>query len=173
MNPLVFYNRVVKHEIYGCCCNRLKNFYGVFRFLRFNATFVCDPQNLSNLVVLLAVLQLIFQKRPSFKILLDHDLGNSSKKVFVFFELSKFSNLLQLKENLFNFLVFKQQRVPHVCFGNKVSFFFNVHPLAFGVFSQYYRFVFSLPRLRFSYHVNPPFIFFKPLVFARFLRLPL
>jgi hypothetical protein len=169
MNSLIFYRRVVKHETYACCSGLSQNVYQLVKFTRFAASITPRQQSLARLVILLAVLQIIFNKKASIKFI----SVDGAKKICVFSQLSNSSQLLDLKDNLFNFTFFKQQRLVYVGFDNDRTFFFNIHALMFSTFVQYYRFVFNIPRLRISLQVSSPSKAVEAPLFARFLRLPL
>ena len=169
MNSLTFYRRVVKHEVYACDSGSVKNLYQLVEFTRFAASITPRQQSLSRLVLLLAVLQITFNKRASIKFI----SVDWAKKICAFSQLSKSSDILNLKDNLFNFTFFKQQRLVYVGFDNDRTFFFNIHALMFSTFVQYYRFVFNIPRLRISLQVSSPSKAVEASLFARFLRLPL
>jgi hypothetical protein len=169
MNSLTFYNRIVKHETYTCYSGPSKNLYQLAKFTRFVASITPRQHSLSRLVILLAVLQIIFNKRATVKFV---SIGGA-KRICAFTQLSKSSHLLDLKDNLFNFTFFKQQRLTNVGFDDQCTLFFNIHTLMFSTFVQYYRFVFNIPRLRISLQVNLSTKAIKAGVFARFLRLPL
>jgi len=169
MNSLIFYRRIVKHEVYSCCSGNSKNIYQLARFSRFAASITPRQHSLARLVILLAVLQVILNKRASVKFI---SVGGA-KRVCAFSQLSKSSRLLDLKDNLFNFTFFKQQRLMQAGFDNECTLFFNIHALMFSTFVQYYRFVFNIPRLRVSLQIDLSSNTIKAPVFARFLRLPL
>jgi hypothetical protein len=169
MNSLTFYQRVVKHEVYVCQTGPAKNLYNLAEFTRFAASITPRQHSLSRLVILLAVLQIIFNKRASIKFI----SVDGAKRICAFSQLSKSSRIIDLKDNLFNFTFFKQQRLVHIGFDNNYTFFFNIHALMFSTFVQYYRFVFNIPRLRISLQISLSSKTLKAPVFARFLRLPL
>lgn len=168
MNSLIFYRRVVKHETYSCSISA-KNIFQLARFSRFVMSITPRQASLSRLVTLLAVLQIVLNKRATVKFI----TVNGAKKVCAFSQLSKVSQLLDLKDSLFNFVFFKQQRLVQLGFDNCRTFFFNIHALMFSTFVQYYRFVFNIPRLRVSLQVDLPLKAIAAPVFARFSRLPL
>ena len=65
MNSLIFYRRVIQHELYCCQSGFPRNFYQLIKFTRFTATITPRQHSLSRLVILLAVLQVILNKpRP-------------------------------------------------------------------------------------------------------------
>jgi hypothetical protein len=169
MNSLVFYHRVVKHETYTCYSSPSKNIHQLAKFTRFVASITPRQHGLSRLVILLAVLQIIFNKRATVKFI---SVGGA-KRICAFSQLSNSRRILDLKDNLFNFTFFKQQRLVHVGFDNDCTLFFNLHTLMFSTFVQYYRYVFNIPRLRISLQVSLPADTLKASVFSRFLRLPL
>jgi hypothetical protein len=169
MNSLIFYHRVVKHEVYTCHSGPTENLHQLTKFTCFAASITPRQSSLSRLVLLLAILQIIFNKRASVKFI---SIDNS-KRICAFSQFSKLSRILDLKDNLFNFTYFKQQRLVQIGFDNHRTFFFNIHALMFSTFVQYYRFVFNAPRLRISLQVNSSPGTFKMPVLARFLRLPL
>ena len=169
MNSLIFYRRVTQHELYCCQSGFARNFYHLTKLTRFTATITPRQHSLSRLVILLAVLQVILNKRATLKFI---SLGGA-KKICAFSQLSKSSQVLALKDNLFNFTFFKQQRLTHLLFDNKCTFFFNIHALMFSTFVQYYRFIFNIPRLRISLQVNLSPKAISAGVYARLLRLPL
>lgn len=169
MNSLIFYQRVVKHEAYACQNTPLGNLYQLGKFSRLAISITPRQPTLSRLVVLLAVLQLILNKRATTKFI----SVEGSKKVCAYSQLAKVSRLLELKDNLFNFVFFKQQRLVQLGFDSNCTLFFNIQALMFSTFVQYYRFIFNIPRLRVSLQVSLPAKALKASVFARFLRLPL
>jgi len=168
MNPLTFYQKVVQHEVYGCQSGPTNNVYQLAKLTSFAATVIPRQQSLSRLVVLLAALQVVFNKRGSLKFI----SISGAKKICVFFQLSKLSQIVDLKDNFFNFTFCQQQRLVHAVFDNRCTFFFNIHALMFTTFLRYYRFVFNMPRLRFSLQVNLCSKALKAIVFASFLLLP-
>jgi len=168
MNSLIFYNRVVQHEVYTSYSGSIKNFHKLIKLTRLVATITPRQHTFSRVITLLAVLQIIFNKRASIKFV---SVGGV-KKICALSQFSKSSRILDLKDNIFNFTFFKQQRLMSIEFDSRDVFFFNIHPLMFSVFAQYYRFVFNIPRLRISLQVNVPSEVFKVAVFGRFLRLP-
>ena len=119
MNSLIFYRRVTQHELYCCQSSFARNFYQLTKLIRFTATITPRQHSLSRLVILLAVLQVILNKRATLKFI---SLGGA-KKICAFSQLSKSSQVLALKDNLFNFTFFKQQRLSHLLFDNKCTFF--------------------------------------------------
>jgi len=169
MNSLTFYYRIVQHEVCSCYGGPAKNLYQLAKFTRFVATMTPRQQSLSRLLILLAVLQIVFNKRSCVKFI----SVNGVKKICAFSQISKTSDVLHLKDNLFNFVYFKQQRLVQIGFDNDSTLFFNIHALMFSTFVQYYRFVFNIPRLRISLQVNFSSKVLKVPVFARLLRLPL
>jgi len=169
MNSLIFYHRVIKHEVYTSASGPSKNLHRLTKFTFFVASLTPRQCSLSRLVILLAVLQIIFNKRASVKFI----GAVGAKKVCAFSQFSQPMRILELKDNIFNFTFFKQQRLVHVGFDQSRTFFFNIHALMFSTFVQYYRFVFNTPRLRVSLQIHMPSEIVKALVFARFIRLPL
>jgi len=169
MSSLIFHRRVVSHELYTSSSGPLKNIHQLANLTRLVASVTPRQHSLSRIVILLAVLQIIFNKRAAVKFV----SIAGAKRICAFSQFSKFSRLLDLKDNLFNFTFFNQQRLAHVKVDNNRTFFFNIHALMFSTFVQYYRFVFNVPRLRVALQVNFSPIVIKASVFARFLRLPL
>jgi len=169
MNPSIFYNRVVAHELYACQNDPTINLHKLVKFTCFTVTITPRQQSLSRLIILSAVLQIIFNKKAVVKFI----FLKGAKKICAFSQFSKSSRLLDLKDNLFNFVFFKQPKsIAYVGFDTKCTFFFNTHTLMFNTFVQYYRFVFNIPRLRISLQISSPEIV-KIRVFARLLRIPL
>jgi hypothetical protein len=169
MNSTIFYRKIVKHELYSCSI--LKNQNQLIKVLSFTATIKPRKSNLSNITILLAVLQLVFNKRSYVKFI----TVNSVKKLYVYSQYLRISKIATLKENLFSFTFFKQQKILPVDLGGNLSFFFNFDVLMFSVLIQYYRFIFSTPRIRLTLKTSnlTKQSKIKALVFGSFLRLPL
>jgi hypothetical protein len=85
--------------MYTCCSSPSKNLYQLAKFTRFIASVTPRQHSLSRLVILLAVLQIIFNKRATVKFI---SMGGA-KRICAFSQFSKSSRLLDLKDNLFNF----------------------------------------------------------------------
>ena len=96
MNSLIFYRRVIQHELYCCQSGFPRNFYQLIKFTRFTATITPRQHSLSRLVILLAVLQVILNKRATLKFI---SLGGA-KKICAFSQLSSPARVLALKDNL-------------------------------------------------------------------------
>jgi hypothetical protein len=169
MNSPVFYNRIVKHELYSCSSNYSKNVYQQPKLTRFTVTITPRQSSFSRLVVLLAVLQIILNKRATVKFL----TVDGTKKICAFSQNFKFSKSLALKDDLFNFVYFRQQRLNNIKHDKDLTLFLNIHALMFSVFSQYYRFVFNVPRLRISFQTNTTLSTLGMKILCRFLRLPI
>jgi hypothetical protein len=81
MNSLIFYRRVIQHELYCCQSGFPRNFYQLIKFTRFTATITPRQHSLSRLVILLAVLQVILNKRATLKFI---SLGGAKKDMCFF-----------------------------------------------------------------------------------------
>lgn len=148
MNNVIFYNKVLRHQNYSCFL--VNNIFSTLRLVETFVTITPRKSNLLNIIVFLAVLQLIFKQRVSIKL----SRINSTKKPVVIFHSTEKTVINIVKKVVFDFFFFNQSQLLTISHNKKTILFFNIHVLRFNTLHNYYRYLFNIPRLRIAFVTN-------------------
>jgi hypothetical protein len=164
---LLFFNQINKHELYSCVLKPYKNIFCVVNLSFLKLTINPKQSDLNEIIILLAVMKVVLNKNPVLKIL----NFNTVKKTTIYSSFSKIKQNILLKNIIFNFIFFNQQKIPAVCLSDNI-FFSSLNILSFGILGKYYRFVNNIPSFHFSFCINNTKNIEKRF-FGRISRIPL